>query len=328
LGSERENVRHEGLKAMSAMSEWDIERHELASRPYSSKPQEGELNWNDIHKLTKGGIGNFSLSCPYCAPGKFSSTRFRIERPSLSWAKYNCFYCGVEGELKGDGVSPEAEEAAQAAYRAQQAADREEKTARALAIWEAGSPIAGTPAHEYLKARSIFDLPPDVDQVLRFHPLCPFGRQGLRPCMLALFRSIKSNKPLAVHRTLFFRDGTAQRMALGPIGGAAIKLWPKSDERLTIGEGIETVLSAALYLRRADGSPLRPAWSLTVAKSLRHFPVIPGIERLSILADNDESQVGQSAAKACAQRWADAERKATVLYPEGKDFNDDIRGRR
>jgi hypothetical protein len=306
------------------MSELRMERLEGREERLSLAPGQ-ELTWNDIHKLTNGRIGTFALPCPFCAPGKFSSTRFQVERPSLSYAKWHCFYCGVEGELKGEGVDPEREAEALRAYEAQQAEEREAKTARALAIWNEAVPIANTPAKGYLEKRHIYDVPPNVDEVLRYHPLCPFGRQGLRKCMLALFRSIKGNKPVAIHRTLFFGDGTAQRMALGPIGSAAIKLWPAAGERLTIGEGIETVLSAALYMKRGDGKPLTPAWSLTVAKSVRHFPVLPGIRELNILVDKDESNVGQTTAKACAQRWADSQRKVKLLYPENADFNDDLK---
>jgi hypothetical protein len=309
---------------MGRMSELRMERLEGRKERLSLAPGQ-ELTWNDIHKLTGGRIGTFSLACPFCAPGKFSSTRFQVERPSLSYAKWHCFYCGAEGELKGEGVDPEREAEALRAYEAQQAEERQAKTARALAIWNEAVPIANTPAIQYLAKRHIHHLPPNVDEVLRYHSLCPFGRQGLRKCMLALFRSIKGDKPVAIHRTLFFGDGTAQRMALGPIGSAAIKLWPADKERLTIGEGIETVLSAALYMKRPDGAPLIPAWSLTVAKSVRHFPVLPKISELNLLVDNDESQVGQTAAKVCAHRWADAQRKVKLLYPETADFNDDLK---
>lgn len=309
---------------MGRMSDLQIDRLERREERLTLAPGQ-ELTWNDIHKLTGGRIGTFALACPFCAPGKFSSSRFQVERPSLSYAKWHCFYCGVEGELRGAEMDPAAEEAALRAYEKRKTEEREANIAEALTIWEQGSQLANSPAHDYLRKRHIHDLPPNVDEVLRFHPRCRFGRQGLRPCMLALFRSIKGNKPVAIHRTLFFGDGTAQRMALGPIGSAAIKLWPADGVRLTIGEGIETVLSAALYMKRPDGAPLFPAWSLTVAKSVRHFPVLKGINELNLLVDNDESQVGQSAAKACGERWADAQRKVKLLYPENADFNDDLK---
>lgn len=193
-----------------------------------------------------------------------------------------------------------------------------EKAERALRIWDEGTSIIGTPVEVYLRGRSITTLPPNVDEVLRWHPSCPFGNSRAG-CMLALFRDVESNQPVALHRTNL---ATRERRALGSIKGAAIKLWPgPEDGRLVVGEGIETVLSAAAVPWR---EPLFPAWAATVAFNIRKLPVVPGAERLIILVDNDQSGAGQSAAAECRRRWVEAGRSVARLMPRqsGEDFND------
>ena len=60
---------------------------------------------------------------------------------------------------------------------------------------------------------------------------------------------------------------------------------------------------------------------------MRNFPVLDGIEFLTVFADNDENGIGQEAAIACAQRWMEAGREAEVLTPTMVgDFNDVLRG--
>src|SRR3954447_9791021 len=71
------------------------------------------LTWPEIERLTGGATGTINTPCPYCAPENLSSTRFRIERPTLGYCEWRCFYCGVHGKLRDKGRSgPEAEEKA------------------------------------------------------------------------------------------------------------------------------------------------------------------------------------------------------------------------
>ena len=106
-------------------------------------------------------------------------------------------------------------------------------------------PIAGTAAAIYLRKRGI-SVPPEIDgDVLRYHPICPFGETRC-PCMLAIMRDIHTNEPQAVYRTALTQvGGKIGRMALGRKIGGSIKL--SADESvtmgLTIGEGVESVLS-------------------------------------------------------------------------------------
>jgi putative DNA primase/helicase len=197
--------------------------------------------------------------------------------------------------------------------------EKERKQRAALNIWDQAMPIKNSPAERYLRQeRRILDLPPAHEGVLRFHPECPWGT-GKRACMVALFRHVITDKAVAIHRTCI---ETRERRTLGPIGGAAIKLWPARQERLVVGEGIETVLSGALCVPYAE--PLTPAWALGFAGNLSTLPVLPEVELLVILVDNDGNRAGQKAANTCTKRWCKAGRTVKQLLPrkEGEDFND------
>ena len=84
---------------------------------------------------------------------------------------------------------------------------------------------------------------------------------------------------------------------------------------LAIAEGIETALSA----------PFRPVWGCLDAGTLSRFPVLPGIECLTVFADHDEA--GIKAALAVGRRWKQAGREVSLLRPPvpGQDFNDLLR---
>jgi hypothetical protein len=288
-----------------------------------------DLTWDHVDYLTERQIGVFTLPCPYCGHDKPWSQRFRLERHSLGSAKWHCFYCGESGSLRRDGpADPQEEAAARKAAKEKLRAEQAAKSARALQLWNDAKPVTGTPVIDYLRARAIRDLPPNVHDVLRYHPACPFGREGVRQCMLALFRDVRSDQPRAIHRTWLGSGGKALgRMALGPIANAAIKLWPADGDSLVVGEGIETTLAAALHLTRANGKPLRPAWALSVANNLKYLPIITGIKQLVILVDNDLSGVGQQVAEVCSRRWRDGGVEVVKLLPTkpGTDFNDLVR---
>jgi putative DNA primase/helicase len=132
-------------------------------------------------------------------------------------------------------------------------------------------------------------------------------------------RNASSGEPCGVQRTALNPDATKiERMMLGPAG--VVRLWP-ADSTLVIGEGLETVLSAATRLTYRD-APLQPAWAALGA--LARFPVINGVGRLIVLADNDLNGAGQRAAAECEARWLEFEREGVVLTPDrpGSDFND------
>jgi hypothetical protein len=282
-----------------------------------------DLTWAEIETLTGGRIGTFSVACPYCGADKPWSTRMRVERRTYAQARYHCFYCGHSGAARVEGpVDPEKEAKARQLAKEHKAA----RTADALKIWDESEPI-GKAVKEYLRRRAIHELPPNVDGVLRWHAHCPWGRRDWRACMLALYRDARTDKPVAIHRTSIHSIPDVLRMSLGPIAKAAVKLWPAGD-RLVIGEGIETVLSAAAMTWK--GTPLLPAWAGTVANNIGGLPVVRGVKSLIILGDNDESGTGRVKALQAYHRWREAGRDALILMPNqvGVDFNDIARGRR
>jgi phage/plasmid primase-like uncharacterized protein len=207
------------------------------------------------------------------------------------------------------------------------APDETAALARAEAIWRAAVPIAGTQGEEYFTGRGIaLDEAPD-HAGLRFHVACPYGRVTV-PAVVARYTDIRTGALRGIHRRAVVPGTTPKTMSLGPVRGAVVRLWPDEDvtQGLVIGEGIETVLAAATRIEHR-GTLLRPAWACGTAGNLEGFPVRPGIEALTILADADASGRGQEAAERCAGRWADAVREVTILTPRdlGADMNDVVR---
>ena len=138
--------------------------------------------------------------------------------------------------------------------------------------------------------------------------------------MVALMRSVTTDEPQAIHRTRLTPKGKkVGRRMLGIAAGAAVKL--DADDTvtmgLTIGEGIETCLAA-----RQLG--LRPAWALGSAGAVSAFPVLGGVEALTILAENDPTN--RTAVETCAARWHAAGREVIVVEPvAGSDILDSMR---
>jgi Toprim domain len=297
-------------------------RRILGKKPVVEIANDQPLNWADIETLTKGTLGKHQGACPYCGPWKTRSTVFCVERITPSTARWICFYCDRKGNVQADGpIDPVALAQNRCKLAQERAQDKAKRTAQALQWWNEAQPIADTPVIKYLVARAITELPPDVNEVLRWHPSCPFGYDETRPCMLALYRDARTDKPCAVHRTWIEHNAVRNRKAYGPIAGAAIKLWPLTGDHLFIAEGIETALSAAAMTLREQ--QCRPMWAATVARNIGIFPVIPGVRQLTICADNDESGVGLDKAKIAQRRWQKARRNAELVMPERhKDLND------
>lgn len=202
-------------------------------------------------------------------------------------------------------------------------------TARALKLWEEGSPIDGTLAEEYLRRRGL--EPPEGDEALRFYSPCPFGPGVTYPCLMALFRNIVTNAPRAIHRIAITAGGIMiGKKMLGQVMGAAVKL--DADENiergLVIGEGIETCLAARML-------GLKPCWALGSAGAVKQFPVLDGVDALTIIVDHDPPdrngrQAGQEAALERSQRWTAAGREVRRVVPrrQGADMADLVEVRR
>lgn len=203
--------------------------------------------------------------------------------------------------------------------------DNAARIARAVKIWNEAAPAQGTVVEHYLAGRGL-ELRVHEHEVIRFHPRCPWrdeaeNRTIYVPAMIAAMRAIDGNKITAVHRTRLTPVGAkVDRRMLGQASGAAIKL--DADDAVTmglaIGEGIESCLAA-----RQLG--FQPVWALASAGAVAAFPVLSGVEALTMLGENDTSS--DKAMGQCAQRWHAAGKEITIVTPNfGSDLNDALRG--
>ncbi len=177
---------------------------------------------------------------------------------------------------------------------------------QAQGIWSRCKPITGTIAEIYLLARKC-RLPEGED--IKFLP----EYKG-HPCMAARVTCPLSNKPLTLHFTSLKPDGSGKAetghggrdvLAGHRLKGGVIRLC--DDESVTMGlgiaEGIETALNCQFW----------PIWAVAHADNMRRFPVLAGIESLTIFADHDIA--GIKAAAECQATWQDAGCEARVLTP-------------
>jgi putative DNA primase/helicase len=200
--------------------------------------------------------------------------------------------------------------------------DEARRIERALAIWDEAVDPRNKLVETYLRARALKLTDSLAGKVIRYHRACPWGKDAngktIRvPAMVVAMRSIVTDDITAIQRTRLSQDGKKiERRMLGVAAGAAVKL--DADERVTdrliIGEGVETAMTA-----RQIG--LKPTWALGSAGAIAGFPVLDGIAKLMILAENDDAS--RRTAEACATRWHDAGRKVFINRPtSGNDLND------
>jgi hypothetical protein len=251
---------------------------------------------------------------------------------------FHCFGCGERGSRLDWLVRVEGMTTAEAtAYIkdwpgpqsrvSQNGDDQAEKLAFIKSIWTSAQPLLGSIAERYLdKARGIdiSKLPADIHRSLRFHPNCVFGLGTQLPCLIALMRDPLTDEPVGIQRiALEQRDGKIEKLERRMLGRAGVvKLWPAGSQ-LVVGEGLETVLAAATRIPYCN-APLQPAWAALSSQKLSTLPVIPGVERLILLIDNDGNQEGQTAAAHLAASWRAAGRTVVPLMPDtvNMDFND------
>jgi hypothetical protein len=186
-----------------------------------------------------------------------------------------------------------------------------ERVAHALALWRAAVEPRGTIAERYLNSRGLALDASVAGRVLRWHA-------GVG-ALVALFRNIATAAPQAVSRTFLTPTGEKlTRKFAGPVGGAAIMLDGFADVTmgLHIGEGIETCMSARVL-------GMRPTWVLGSKGAIGAFPVLGGVEALTIFEEPD----ALAEVEACADRWSAVGREVyRTRAIGGKDLNDVLRG--
>lgn len=222
-------------------------------------------------------------------------------------------------ELQGD--MPETIRAAPAQPRIKDEQEQKQRIKRAISIWEESQPIQGTPAEKYLHNRGLTYSP---DMPLRYIPNTKF-RDFKGPAMVALMTDINTNEPCGIHRTFLKPDGTKAdiepcKAMLGRAKSALVKLTP--DDEVTNGLGIVEGIENGLTIL---GLGWGPVWAALSANGIKDFPVLDGIECLTIFADHDKT--GLEAARQCARRWRAAGKEVRIRAPQiaEADFNDVVR---
>jgi putative DNA primase/helicase len=278
--------------------------------------------------------GNHRAACPWCAKGKGDTAlAVKIDHEGACW---HCHRCGEQGGT-GNG---RRDFRAGAKNPAPQPEPERHKTLSdwGRTLWENARPIEpGTIAAAYLEGRGCL-LPPFPDEThLRWHPALSDAVSGYTgPALVALVTAGELGAPINLHRTWLRHDGTGKapietprRLLKGHPSRGVIRLWPDAEVTmgLVLGEGIESCLAAA----RAG---LTPVWAAVSAGNLKAFPVLPGLDGLTVLVDHDKPnpktgiRAGHDAALAVVERYVaagfDPRRDLRIILSpnEGEDAAD------
>jgi putative DNA primase/helicase len=291
-------------------------------------------------RLQPGAPGEHRAPCPECArPKKAKDDALAVRIGHDGGATWTCHRCGWKGGIGGERDLSRRRDNSVGAYRnPEPEPEKHETLARwGLRLWEHTRPIVpGTVAAAYLEARGCA-LPTYTEEThLRWHPKLKHPSGHVGPALVALVTTILDCAPISLHRTWLKADGTGKadldkpRLLLaGHRSDGVVRLWPDEDVHLglVLGEGIETCLAA-------ERAGYTPSWAALSGGTLAAFPVLPGLEGITILADHDEpnpktgKRAGIEAARAVIERYvaagSDPERDLRVVLPptEGEDAAD------
>ncbi len=298
--------------------------------------------------------GEIRLACPKCARVKRRARddALAVKVEAGGDGVYVCFRCGWRGgwrapastrwpAARSRGPHP-AHDRTIADQRGRDATDGAVRCrlAEALACWRRALPIEhDTIAAAYFRRRGCAAPPPPGDRApwwpagdpfapdgaLRWLPDARHPPSGWRgPAIVALVTDVLTGEPMTLARTWLAPDGSGkapiERPRLLwpglPKKGGVVRLTPDAEvtQALAVAEGIETALALA--------HAFPAVWACLDAGNLASFPVLHGIEVLTIAADHDD--VGIKAAETCARRWHEAglEVKIVISGERGTDFAD------
>jgi putative DNA primase/helicase len=284
--------------------------------------------WHLILKdngLTELQLSGKQAPCPTCG----GTDRFRFDNKEGRGTWY-CNKCGAGdgykllGSITGDSFGTLkhriAKEYAEAKGKTVKAKDPQGPILNR--VWGESRP-GGQEVSEYLRGRGIDPSQfPGLLNVLHFHPRCRWGKGadgGYAPAMLA--RVYQNNKPVTIHRTYLTTD-VPDRKTLMPhddkLVGAYIPL-VKGVKHIIVGEGIETVLSAAQLHGHSTGIT-----ACIAANYMERYEPPQGCEQLDIYGDTDASYTGQAAAYRLAFNTTRKGIPTRVMLPPefDTDFND------
>ncbi len=275
--------------------------------------------------VTRHAAGSYRLPCPRCAKNAKEDTFGLTVEPDGA-SVWHCYRCSLKGGFRGCSDQPyQSRPSAAKATAAKPVAVDRDRLSGALTIWRTAQPILPDDAAGcYLQGRGCA-IPP-AGSHLRWidrHRHYLSGHVG--PALIALATHAVTSEPMTLHQTWIDPTRPGQKAPLDkprllygglPKAGAIVRLWPDEEvlDGLAIGEGIETCLAAA--------HGFTPIWSTLDAGNMATFPVLPGIEALTVVADHDEA--GLKAANTCATIWTRAGREVRVWKPSvrGEDAAD------
>lgn len=244
--------------------------------------------------------------CPQCGRSERDRT-FSVTTDERGTVAY-CHRCGYV-EAENETLPREVKFAPRTVAKS----DPLDWSTKADAIWRRTQTLRGTLGERYLQEHRGCALPPR-DSHLRYLP----STDKHPPSLCACVTDVLTGRPISLHFTHLAVDGRGKagtdRDKLLLAGhrkkGGCIRLWP--DEcvmhGLALAEGIESALAAA--------HAFTPVWAAIDAGNLESFPVLGGVEALTIFADHDER--GIEAARECARRWRDEDREVRIRVPKNK----------
>jgi hypothetical protein len=256
--------------------------------------------------------GSLLVQCPECsASRKKKNQKCLSVKVDADGFVFRCHHC----EWKGGERTRYVTNRSNPPRRHYQ----QDTTKAASDIWRDSVDPRGTVVERYLLAERGLSLPDELaGEVIRFNSALFF--EGRRvPGMVALLRDVHTDEACGIMRTFFVEQGRKlMRKALGRAGNAAVKLDADANvtEGLHICEGVETGVAAMI-------AGYRPIWALGSAGAIGKFPVLGGIEALTILTEQNDGGANARAVAEVSQRWHDADREVlTIEMLIGNDLND------
>jgi putative DNA primase/helicase len=300
-------------------------------------------------KLKRQGGGEYAGSCPACG----GTDRFSVNVRKQIWNCRGCAKGGdvvdlvqhVEGvsfvaavafltgeepdpeRRKNGGDAPPVLTRSRPPPAAGDRPDDEPRNLRSAArIVAELVPVRGAPGETYLREVREIDTDAIADLLERtdaigWHPAVYFHQpnpaephhelHGQRLGAIAAIMSdpVTAAPTGAVSRTYLGSDGNkiGKAKTLGrPAGLIRLSRDDEVEGGLHLAEGLETGLAAMAL-------GFRPLWATGSTSLMRVFPVLGGIESLTILADRDPNEAGEKAGKEAARRWREAGREARIL---------------
>lgn len=199
---------------------------------------------------------------------------------------------------------------------------KRDMSALATRLWKASVPVAGTLAEAYLVARGLAGPFP---RALRFNPATILGSGTDKRVMPAMIAAVENDLGLVAVQRTFLDPGDVLRkpiakpkVSLGPLGTAAIRLTPATDE-LGLAEGIEDALSASRWFGT-------PTWALGGVERLAFVAIPEKVRRVIVYADR--GRAAERLLEKARDHLTANDRELVVRVPERHDdWNDAWRAR-